>query len=186
MGRARPAGIVRRAVRQPRRGAALRAARKRQPSVRRDHGSGRDRARSAATASHGQSRHDAGPTRRLDRAQVFPTDMDGSTRGTRTAVRHYPGAGRPSRWRTGPILEQKMIRHIRNEPGAFSPDLIRILSIALDEAWQSANAEQLSISLEHHEIAVRDLLARHIIDMAKKGERDRARLVENALYRLKL
>jgi hypothetical protein len=82
--------------------------------------------------------------------------------------------------------EHEMIRHIRNEPAAFSPDLIRILIGALDEAWESANAEQLSIPLEDHEIAVRDLLARHIIDMAKKGERDRARLVENALYRLKL
>ena len=79
-----------------------------------------------------------------------------------------------------------MIRHIRNEPAAFSPDLIRILISALEEAWESASTEQLSIPLEDHEIAVRDLLARHIIDMAKKGERDPVRLVENALYRLKL
>src|SRR5262245_29231230 len=97
-----------------------------------------------------------------------------------------PATAAPADGDQAPILEQKMIRHIRNEPAAFSPDLIRILSIALDEAWESANTEQLSISLEHHEIAVRDLLARHIIDMAKKGERDCARLVENALYRLKL
>jgi len=78
-----------------------------------------------------------------------------------------------------------MIRHIRNEPAVFSPDTIRLLSGALDEAWESANVDQV-FPIEDHEIAVRDLLARHIIDLAKKGERDRARLVESALYRLRL
>jgi len=79
-----------------------------------------------------------------------------------------------------------MIRHIRDEPAAFSPDVIRILSGALDAAWLSACAARSGFAIEGHATAVRDLLARHIVDLAKKGERDRDRLVESALYRLRL
>jgi len=83
-------------------------------------------------------------------------------------------------------MNRAMIRHIRDEPAAFSPDVIRILSCALDAAWLSARADRSGFAIEGHETAVRELLARHIVDLAKKGERDRDRLVESALYRLRL
>ena len=52
---------------------------------------------------------------------------------------------------------------------------------ALDEAWERAQASGARLSR-----AARNVLAKQIVDMAKQGERDRQRLVEGALLRLKL
>ena len=79
-----------------------------------------------------------------------------------------------------------MIRSIKDEPAAFTPDIIRVLGSAFDDAWLSALANQSGFRIEGYERAVREVLARHILDMAKKGERDPQRLAESALYRLKL
>jgi hypothetical protein len=72
----------------------------------------------------------------------------------------------------------------KNPPhAAFNPDTIIILSSALDEAFASANA---TLKLDGQSEAARTTLAKHIVDMAGQGERDRGRLVEGALARLKL
>ena len=113
--------------------------------------------------------------------QAFPAHMDGKPLepGRRFGIITGP----PARGRR-PVAA--MIRHIKDVPAAFGPDLIRLLSRALDEAWRSASAGPAGFKLRGHESAVRDVLARHIVDMAKKGVREHARLVENALIRLRL
>jgi len=66
---------------------------------------------------------------------------------------------------------------------AFSPETISILDRALDGAWQSLeNKSQLNGNLE----SARTVLAKHIVDMAKNGERDHQRLIDPALARFRL
>jgi len=55
---------------------------------------------------------------------------------------------------------------------------------ALDEAWELFKTGEAQIDGQTQ--AARTALAQHIIDMVKQGERDRERLIEGALLRLKL
>ena len=66
---------------------------------------------------------------------------------------------------------------------AFGPEIISILEHALDGAWQRLEGKG---HLNGDAEAARTVLAKHIVDMAKKGERDRQRLIEGALARLRL
>ena len=72
---------------------------------------------------------------------------------------------------------------LSEQTGAFSPETICILDRALDGAWQSLeNKSQLNGNL----VSARTVLAKHIVDMAKNGERDRQRLIDAALARFRL
>jgi hypothetical protein len=66
----------------------------------------------------------------------------------------------------------------------FNPAATRLLGNALDEAWDRLKATKVYFNGSAD--AARTVLAKHIIAMAKQGERDRHRLVEGALARLKL
>jgi hypothetical protein len=79
-----------------------------------------------------------------------------------------------------------VFRYLVSHPEAFDPDTISILGAALDGAWERACANQIAFRLDGSGEAARDLLAKHIVDMAKQGERDHQRLIEGALDRLKL
>jgi hypothetical protein len=78
-----------------------------------------------------------------------------------------------------------MLRYLK-DPAAFDPETISILSGALDDAWQAVEADKTAFRMDGHPEAARNALAKHIVDMAKQGERDRQRLMEGALARLKL
>jgi hypothetical protein len=72
-----------------------------------------------------------------------------------------------------------------SQPGgeAFSPEIILIMGDALDNAWVRLRAgAPLSGSAD----AARTVLAKHIIDITKQGERDPQRLTQGALARLTL
>ena len=58
-----------------------------------------------------------------------------------------------------------------------------IFSAALDDAWHHL---EVRVHLNGSGDAIRTILAKHIIAMAEQGERDRQRLIEGALARLKL
>jgi hypothetical protein len=77
-----------------------------------------------------------------------------------------------------------MLRYLK-DPAAFDPETISILSGALD-AWQAVEANKTAFRMDGHPEAARNALAKHNVDMAKQGERDRQRLIEGALARLKL
>jgi len=77
-----------------------------------------------------------------------------------------------------------MLQYLRNSPGVFSPETVDVMAGALDEAWQLFKTSGAQIDGQA-EVA-RTALAQHIIDMVKQGERDRQRLIEGALLRLKL
>ena len=77
-----------------------------------------------------------------------------------------------------------MIRYRSENPEYFDPETLDVLIRALDEAWERAQAS--GARLDGLAGPARDVLAKHIVDMARQGERDRQCLIERALLRLKL
>ena len=55
---------------------------------------------------------------------------------------------------------------------AFDPDTVHILIGAFDDAWASLLNSGAPFAAENHSETARDILAKHIIEAAKKGERD--------------
>jgi len=77
-----------------------------------------------------------------------------------------------------------MIRYLSENPEYFEPETIDVMIRALDEAWERFQGN--GGRLDGLSGAARTALAKHIVDMTRQGERDRQRLVEGALLRLKL
>jgi len=63
---------------------------------------------------------------------------------------------------------------------------LKILSGALDIAWQTIEIDNAALKLDGNAARVREVLAKKIIDLAKLGERDPQRLADGALARFKL
>ena len=63
---------------------------------------------------------------------------------------------------------------------AFDSETTALLGAAFEAAWDRAKADR-RFADEAHAAAIRDLLARHIIEMGRRGERDHGRLVQGAL-----
>ena len=68
-------------------------------------------------------------------------------------------------------------------PAWFEPDEVQILVAAFDKAWEAVQASVV-IYPEAKAEAARAILAKHIIEAAKQGERDHARLRDGALLAL--
>ena len=64
------------------------------------------------------------------------------------------------------------------EQHKLEPDATPILTAAFDQVWAKIKASGKPIA---NETATRTILAKRIIERAKEGERDVARLVEDAL-----
>ena len=65
----------------------------------------------------------------------------------------------------------------------FDQATIDILAASLDRAWLTAQADERREEYDHD--WARNILARRITEMARKGERDRARLALGALCSLR-
>lgn len=64
---------------------------------------------------------------------------------------------------------------------AFDVDTTKILASAFDTAWFSLQTSGSASAADGQAAGTRDLLARRIIELAERGERDRQRLVHQAL-----
>jgi len=73
---------------------------------------------------------------------------------------------------------------LRSDASAFDPDSIRILSDALEDAWQSLKTTRSTFHFDVQAEQTREILARRIIELAKLGERDHRRLRDAALTHL--
>lgn len=81
--------------------------------------------------------------------------------------------------------KNSMVEHfLGKDAGTFGPEQIRLLSDVLAEAWQRVVAAGAKFNADEAEAQER--LAKIIITLAKDGESDRKRLVENALVRFRL
>ena len=64
---------------------------------------------------------------------------------------------------------------------SFDPEAVENLSAAFDDAWEKFKQSGFSLARPAYERAAREVLAKCIIEMAQRGERDRAHLCEYAL-----
>ena len=65
--------------------------------------------------------------------------------------------------------------------GAFQPEELLILVAAFDDAWKRLENSGVRFDSNYQREQARNALGRFIIEDAKKGERDRHRLIDNAL-----
>ena len=64
---------------------------------------------------------------------------------------------------------------------AFTPETIQILADALDEAWKSLGQSGSRLARPAYSRAMREVVAKRIIEMAQRGVEDREALVADAL-----
>lgn len=64
---------------------------------------------------------------------------------------------------------------------AFTPESVQILAAALDEAWESLRQSGSRLARPAYSRAMREVVAKRIIDMAQRGVQDREALVADAL-----
>jgi hypothetical protein len=76
-----------------------------------------------------------------------------------------------------------MIRYLSENSEYFDPETLDVMIRALDEAWERAQAN--GALLDSQAGSARTTLAKHIVEMARQGERDPQYLIEGALVRLK-
>ena len=67
---------------------------------------------------------------------------------------------------------------------AFEPDSIALFASALDAAWDTVRKSGSPLAADDRAAATRDALAKRIIEVGKKGERDVQRLADDALAHL--
>ena len=64
---------------------------------------------------------------------------------------------------------------------AFDPETVEVLASAFDTAWQRVEKSGSALALGEDAATTRETLAKRIIAAARAGERDKNRLVEQAL-----
>lgn len=67
---------------------------------------------------------------------------------------------------------------------SFDPEAVEILSAAFDDAWTKLKASGSNLARPAYERGAREVLAKCIIELAQRGERDRSKLCEFALAHL--
>jgi hypothetical protein len=64
---------------------------------------------------------------------------------------------------------------------SFDPEAVETLSAAFDDAWEKIKQSGSTLARPAYERGAREVLAKCIIEMAQRGERDRQHLSESAL-----
>jgi hypothetical protein len=67
---------------------------------------------------------------------------------------------------------------------AFDPDTVKLLASAFETAWNTVKKSGSPLAADGQAASTRELLAKRIIEMGHKGERDGRRLVDDALAHL--
>ena len=68
--------------------------------------------------------------------------------------------------------------------GVFDPEAVQILVGALDDVWKKVLASDAPFAEYQNREKAREIIAKHIIRLARLGERDRKKLTESALLEL--
>jgi hypothetical protein len=74
--------------------------------------------------------------------------------------------------------------HSLRANNGFDADTMKILASAFDAAWEKIKTSSGSPVREQCADATRELLAKHIMALAQRAERNPNRLIKNALRRL--
>ena len=65
---------------------------------------------------------------------------------------------------------------------AFTPETIQILAAALDEAWERLRQSGSPLARPAYSRAMREVVAKRIIEIARRGVQDREALVKDAVH----
>jgi hypothetical protein len=63
----------------------------------------------------------------------------------------------------------------------FDPETINILSNAFEDAWRRIEASNSRLARPAYANAGREVVAKHIIEMAQRGEREPVKLTDSAV-----
>jgi hypothetical protein len=74
--------------------------------------------------------------------------------------------------------------HSLSTNNVFDAETTKILASAFDAAWEEIKTSDGLPAGERRAVETRELLAKHIMAMAQRGERNPNRLMKNALRRL--
>ena len=74
----------------------------------------------------------------------------------------------------------EILKFIRPET-AFDPEAIRVLASALDEAWGRVQQSGSQFGRPAYSRAMREVIAKRIIEMAQRGVKDQQTLVDDAV-----
>ena len=77
-----------------------------------------------------------------------------------------------------------MPTHSRSTNNVFDAETTKILASAFDAAWEEINTSHGLPAGAQQVAETRELLAKHIMALAQRGERSPNRLIKNALRRL--
>ena len=64
---------------------------------------------------------------------------------------------------------------------SFDPEAVAILSGAFDDAWETVRQSDSTFARPAYERGAREVLAKCIIELAQRGERNRRQLSESAV-----
>jgi len=64
---------------------------------------------------------------------------------------------------------------------SFDPEAVEILSGAFDDAWEEIKRSGSNFARPAYERGAREVLAKYIIELAQRGERDRQALCKSAV-----
>jgi hypothetical protein len=64
---------------------------------------------------------------------------------------------------------------------SFDPETVEVLSGALDDAWLTIKRSDSTLARPAYELGAREILAKCIIELAQRGERDRRNLSDSAV-----
>jgi len=75
----------------------------------------------------------------------------------------------------------EILKFIRPGEAAFDPEAIRVLASALDEAWGKIQKSGSRFARPAYSRVMREVVAKRIIEMARRGVQDQQTLVDDAL-----
>jgi hypothetical protein len=79
-------------------------------------------------------------------------------------------------------MGDKMVEILKfSRETAFTPETIQILAAALDEAWERLRQSGSPLSRPAYSRAMREVVAKRIMEMAQRGVQDHEALVADAL-----
>ena len=73
------------------------------------------------------------------------------------------------------------VHHFNMTNSSFDPEAIKMLASAFDGAWEAVQRSGGTLSRPSYAGAIREILAKRIIEMAQRGQTNPERLSEDAL-----
>ena len=73
------------------------------------------------------------------------------------------------------------VHHFNMTISSFDPEAIKMLASAFDGAWEAVQRSGGTLSRPSYAGAIREILAKRIIEMAQRGQTNPERLSEDAL-----